>query len=497
MGAGAGVPLRELGLVLLVALSLAYLTTGVIRYLMVRSNWMTEIRDRDVHTIPKPRMGGVAMFTGFIGAVFLADQLPVEDGGGEGDADGDVGADAEAVHQLPALTRGFQPITPEMNAVVGGAVIIVMLGAIDDLWELDALTKIIGQLLGALIMSMLGLNWTLLYIPFGDGTTVLLDQFWSVVITVLFTVTLINAINFVDGLDGLAAGLGMIAGGSILLFSLTILHDQGGMVSAYPPAIIAAGLVGVCAGFLPHNFEPSRIFMGDSGSMLIGFLLAAASTSASGKINMGLYGAVDMVALLSPIIVVLAAVAIPLLDLVMAVVRRVRKGQSPFSADKKHLHHRLLTLGHSHRNVVLLLYTWVFVVAVGAVAYSMVPPLWATIGLVVALIFATLATRGPVKRARAELPPRPRRGISHRPHILHREKPPPEVSTAPEVPAAHEVVDSGVANHAVVAGETVNREVTRPSVTHRVANHDAPHYDKSNRNMPGGEETLDEAPETS
>lgn len=482
MGAGAGVPLRELGLVLLVALSLAYLTTGVIRYLMVRSNWMTEIRDRDVHTIPKPRMGGVAMFTGFIGAVFLADQLP-------------------------ALTRGFQPITPEMNAVVGGAVIIVMLGAIDDLWELDALTKIIGQLLGALIMSMLGLNWTLLYIPFGDGTTVLLDQFWSVVITVLFTVTLINAINFVDGLDGLAAGLGMIAGGSILLFSLTILHDQGGMVSAYPPAIIAAGLVGVCAGFLPHNFEPSRIFMGDSGSMLIGFLLAAASTSASGKINMGLYGAVDMVALLSPIIVVLAAVAIPLLDLVMAVVRRVRKGQSPFSADKKHLHHRLLTLGHSHRNVVLLLYTWVFVVAVGAVAYSMVPPLWATIGLVVALIFATLATRGPVKRARAELPPRPRRVISHRPHILHREKPPPEVSTAPEVPVAHEVVDSGVAalettdsgaaNHAVVAGEMVNREVTRPSATHRVANHDAPHYDKSNRNMPGGEETLDEAPETS
>ena len=445
MGAGAGVPLRELGLVLLVALSLAYLTTGVIRYLMVRSNWMTEIRDRDVHTIPKPRMGGVAMFTGFIGAVFLADQLP-------------------------ALTRGFQPITPEMNAVVGGAVIIVMLGAIDDLWELDALTKIIGQLLGALIMSMLGLNWTLLYIPFGDGTTVLLDQFWSVVITVLFTVTLINAINFVDGLDGLAAGLGMIAGGSILLFSLTILHDQGGMVSAYPPAIIAAGLVGVCAGFLPHNFEPSRIFMGDSGSMLIGFLLAAASTSASGKINMGLYGAVDMVALLSPIIVVLAAVAIPLLDLVMAVVRRVRKGQSPFSAD----------------------------------AYSMVPPLWATTGLVVALIFATLATRGPVKRARAELPPRPRRVISHRPHILHREKPPPEV---PTTSAAHEVVDSGVAalettdsgaaNHAVVAGETVNREVTRPSATHRVANHDAPHYDKSNRNMPGGEETLDEAPETS
>ena len=309
----------------------------------------------------------------------------------------------------------------------------------------------------------------------------------------------------------------MIAGGSILLFSLTILHDQGGMVSAYPPAIIAAGLVGVCAGFLPHNFEPSRIFMGDSGSMLIGFLLAAASTSASGKINMGLYGAVDMVALLSPIIVVLAAVAVPLLDLVMAVVRRVRKGQSPFSADKKHLHHRLLTLGHSHRNVVLLLYTWVFVVAVGAVAYSMVPPLWASVGFVVALIFATLATRGPVKRARAELPPQPRRVISHRPRILHREKSPPE-PPAPEPPAdreiaSHKATSSTVASHKVVDPDphpadpqvadcgavdygTANREESHPSMTHRVANHGAPHYGKPNRNARSGEETMDQAPET-
>ena len=274
------------------------------------------------------------------------------------------------------------------------------------------------------------------------------------------------------------------------------------MVSAYPPAIIAAGLVGVCAGFLPHNFEPSRIFMGDSGSMLIGFLLAAASTSASGKINMGLYGAVDMVALLSPIIVVLAAVAIPLLDLVMAVVRRVRKGQSPFSADKKHLHHRLLTLGHSHRNVVLLLYTWVFVVAVGAVAYSMVPPLWATVGLVVALIFAALATRGPVKRARAELPPQPRRVISHRPRILHREKPPPEPPADREI-ASHKVadldphladpqaVDCGAVDYGMA-----NREEAHPSMTHRVANHSAPHYGKPNRNARSGEETIDQAPET-
>ena len=197
----------------------------------------------------------------------------------------------------------------------------------------------------------------------------------------------------------------------------------------------------------------------------------------------------------------------PLLDLVMAVVRRVRKGQSPFSADKKHLHHRLLTLGHSHRNVVLLLYTWVFVVAVGAVAYSMVPPLWASVGFVVALIFATLATRGPVKRARAELPPQPRRVISHRPRILHREKSLPEPPEDREIashkatsstvadPGPH-LADSQAADCGAVDYGTANREEAHPSMTHRVANHGAPQYGKPNRNARSGEETMDQATET-
>lgn len=375
MGAGvAGVPMRELALVILVAAALTYLTTGIVRYSMVRSGRMGEIRERDVHTQPKPRLGGVAMFTGFLGAVFLADQLP-------------------------ALTRGFQPITPEMSAVIWAGVVIVTVGIIDDLYELDAITKLFGQILGSVVMSILGLTWSLLYVPFGGGTTVILDQVASTIVTVMFTVTLINAINFVDGLDGLAAGLGMIAGLSILVFSMTVLHDQGGMVSAYPPAIIAAALVGMCAGFLPHNFEPARIFMGDSGSMLIGLLLAAASTSASGKIDMSLYGTVDVIALMSPIIVVAAAVFVPMLDLVMAVVRRVRKGQSPFSADKMHLHHRLLSLGHTHRRVVLVLYLWVSVVAFGAISFSVVPPIVAVIGIVIAMFVAFLATRGPVRRA--------------------------------------------------------------------------------------------------
>ncbi|HFG8774550.1 MraY family glycosyltransferase [Corynebacterium striatum] len=372
---GTGVPLREIALVILVAATFTYLATGLVRSFLVRTGRVAEIRLRDSHSQPTPQMGGVAMFTGFAAAVFIAGQLP-------------------------ALTRGFMPVTPEMNAVLWAALAIVLVGVIDDLVELSAVVKLVGQLLAAGIMSGLGLTWTLLFIPLGDGTTVLLDQIQGTLLTTFFTVLLINAMNFVDGLDGLAVGLGLIAGAAILVFSLTVLHDQGGAVSAYPPAIIAAALVGICAGFLPHNFEPSRIFMGDSGSMLIGLLLAAASTSASGKINMSLYGTVDMVALASPFIVVAAAVFIPVLDLVWAVIRRLSQGRSPFSADKAHIHHRLLSLGHTHRRTVLVLYLWVSAVAFGAVSFSIVPPVLATTITVLALLFAFGVTLIPLRQGK-------------------------------------------------------------------------------------------------
>ncbi|WP_288833111.1 MraY family glycosyltransferase [uncultured Corynebacterium sp.] len=372
---GAGVPLRELGLVLLVAAAITYLATGLVRSLLVRTGRVAEIRQRDVHTQPTPSVGGVAMFTGFVSAVFLA-------------------------QQLPALTRGFAPVTPEMTAVVAGAFAIVVAGVIDDLYELGAVTKLIAQFFAAVLMSLLGLVFTVFYLPGGGGTTLIFDQVQGVVVSAVFTVLLINAINFVDGIDGLAAGLGMIAGGAILLFSLTVLHDQGGAVSAYPPAIICAALVGICGGFLPHNFEPARIFMGDSGAMLIGLLLAAASISASGKINMSLYGAADFVALISPIVVVLAAVALPVLDLVWAVVRRAARGQSPFAADAGHIHHRLLRLGHTHRRTVLVLYLWVSAVAFGAVSFSVVPVTWAATFTAVALIGAAALTAVPLMKGK-------------------------------------------------------------------------------------------------
>ncbi|APT84554.1 MraY family glycosyltransferase [Corynebacterium aquilae] len=381
MGAGgAGVPLRELGLVFLVACVVTYLATGLIRYVMVRSGRMMEIRDRDVHDMPKPRLGGVAMFSGFVAAVLLADQLP-------------------------ALTRGFKPVTPEMDAVIWGAFIIVAVGVFDDLFDLDAWTKLVGQIAGGLTMSLMGLSWSFIYLPFGD-TTVVLDQYQSVFLTTFFAVVVMNAINFVDGLDGLAAGLGGISGMALLAFSLIILYDQGGTVAAYPPAIIGAALLGICAGFLPHNFEPSRIFMGDSGAMLLGLLLAAASTSASGKINMSLYGGADTVGLMVPLMVVFGAFSIPVIDLVMAVVRRTRDGRSPFAADKMHLHHRLLDLGHTHRRVVLVLYAWMFALALGTVSFAAFPAVVAAVVMLAGIVFAAVFTAVPVlqERKTADVP---------------------------------------------------------------------------------------------
>lgn len=372
----SGVPLRELGLVLLVAAAVTYLATGPVRSLLVRTGRVAEIRTRDVHTQPTPSLGGLAMFTGFLAAYALA-------------------------QQLPALTRGFAPLTPEMTAVLVGGLAIVLVGVVDDLYELRALTKLIGQFAAAIVMTALGIVFTVFYVPFGEGgTTLILDQAQGTVFSAIFTVLLINAVNFVDGIDGLAAGLGMIAGSAILLYSLAVLHDQGGAVSAYPPAIICAILVGICAGFLPHNFEPARIFMGDSGAMLIGLLLAAASISASGKINMSLYGAADVVALVSPIIVVLAAIALPVLDLVWAVVRRTARGQSPFAADAGHIHHRLLRLGHTHRRTVLVLYMWVSAVALGAVSFSIVPTKVALALSLTALLVAFLLTLVPLAKGK-------------------------------------------------------------------------------------------------
>ncbi|ALG84330.1 MraY family glycosyltransferase [Gordonia phthalatica] len=367
---GAGVPLRELALVGLAAAGITYFITGLVRVSAVRFGAVAVPRQRDVHVIPTPRLGGVGMYIGFVCAIGLA-------------------------AQLPALNRGFS-YTHDMLAVITAGLVIVLVGIVDDRWGLDALTKFVGQLTAAGVLVIMGVSWYLLYVPFADIGTVVLDPLQAGLLTVAITVTTINAINFVDGLDGLAAGLGLIAAVAICLFSLGLLHDQGGDVSYYPPALITAALAGACAGFLPHNFSPARIFMGDSGAMLIGLMLAAASTSASGRVARSAYGPADMFTLLSPLILVAAVMFIPMLDMIMAVIRRTRAGVGFYTPDKMHLHHRLLELGHSQRRVALLIYLWVgvlaFTVALGTLfPITVVLPVGA-VGLLVALV-ATFAPR--------------------------------------------------------------------------------------------------------
>ncbi|MFX0580247.1 MraY family glycosyltransferase [Nocardia nepalensis] len=345
IGSSAVVPLRELLLVLLISGTVTFLATGGIRVLAIAFGAVAVPRERDVHVKPIPRMGGVGMYVGVVAAVLFA-------------------------HQLPALRRGFD-YRPDIPAVLVAATLIVLVGIVDDRWGLDALTKFAGQVTAAGVMAVMGLSWYVIYNVFND-TTVVLDALQGGLVTVGITVTLVNAMNFVDGLDGLAAGLGLICAGAVFVFSVGLLYSQGGSVDTYPPALLAAALAGACLGFLPHNFSPARIFMGDSGSMLIGLMLAAVSTGASGRINLAGYGPRDIIGLLSPLLLVGAVMFIPVLDLLLAIVRRVRAGVSFSTPDKMHLHHRLLQIGHSHRRVVLVIYLWVGVLAFGAVGTSLI-----------------------------------------------------------------------------------------------------------------------------
>jgi len=204
--------------------------------------------------------------------------------------------------------------------------------------------------------------------------------------------------ELLDGLDGLAAGLGLITAMAICIYSVGLLRDHGGDVLFYPPAVISVVLAGACLGFLPHNFHPARIFMGDSGSMLIGLMLAAAATTAAGPISQSAYGARDVFALLSPFLLVAAVVFVPALDMLLAIVRRTRAGRSPFSPDKMHLHHRLLQIGHSHRRAVLLIYLWVGLVALGVASTIFFDPRYTGAVMLVAVAIAVVVTVIPLIR---------------------------------------------------------------------------------------------------
>ncbi|MET8680133.1 MraY family glycosyltransferase [Streptomyces sp. NPDC004647] len=346
-----GTPVREYLLTLCVTAAVTYLLTGPVRKFAIAVGAMPEIRARDVHREPTPRLGGVAMFGGLCAGLLVAAHL----------------TNLKSVFEL----------SNEPRALLSGAALIWLLGVLDDKWGVDALVKLGGQMIAAAVMVMQGL--TILWIPVPGVGTVSLTSMQGTLLTVALVLITINAVNFVDGLDGLASGMVCIAAAAFFMYSYRMWFGYG-VEAAAPATLFAVILMGMCLGFLPHNMHPARIFMGDSGSMLIGLVLAAGAISITGQVDPDLLqiftgserAAVHAtVPVYIPVVLLpLTIIAVPVADLVLAIVRRTWKGQSPFAADRGHLHHRLLEIGHSHSRAVLIMYFWSALIAFGAVAYS-------------------------------------------------------------------------------------------------------------------------------
>ncbi|MFD4987889.1 MraY family glycosyltransferase [Streptomyces sp. NPDC058374] len=390
--------MREYLLTLCITAAVTYLLTGPVRKFAIVAGAMPEIRARDVHREPTPRLGGIAMFFGLCAGLLVADHLT-------------------------NLGEVFDSNEP--RALLSGAALIWLIGVLDDKFEIDALVKLGGQLIAAGVMVMQGL--TMLWLPVPGVGQVLLTSWQGNLLTIALVLITINAVNFVDGLDGLAAGMVCIAAAAFFMHAYRIWYGYG-LEAAAPAALFAALLMGMCLGFLPHNMHPARIFMGDSGSMLIGLVLAAGAISITGQVDpdaMGLFAGSEKAAVhqtvpvYMPLLLPLTIIAVPAADLVLAVVRRTWRGQSPFAADRGHLHHRLLEIGHSHSRAVLIMYFWSALIAFGALAYSVnEASMWVALGVaalsavgLVLLLLPRFTPRAP-RWAEAFVPPRYRRRIA-------------------------------------------------------------------------------------
>jgi UDP-GlcNAc:undecaprenyl-phosphate GlcNAc-1-phosphate transferase len=349
-----------------VAAAVTYLLTPAARRLAYAWGAITAVRDRDVHHEPTPRLGGVAMLAGLVAAVLLAGRLPF----------------------LAPVFDNPRPIV----GILGGAALVCLLGVLDDIWDLDWLTKLMGQILAAGFLAWQGV---LLYQMPLFGVTAWSSRI-SYFVTVLSVVVAMNAVNFVDGLDGLAAGMLAIGGIAFLGYSYLLTAETSESYASLASLVLAA-LVGVCVGFLPHNVYPARIFMGDSGAMLLGFVISAAGIVVTGQIDPGAVTARASFPAYLPMLLPVAVLVLPLLDMVLAVVRRVGAGKSPFHPDARHLHHRLLALGHSHRRAVAIMYLWTAVFAFGAAGLVRWDTTRVLVVMAVGVVVATALTLGPLR----------------------------------------------------------------------------------------------------
>ncbi|GIP35581.1 glycosyltransferase family 4 protein [Paenibacillus sp. J2TS4] len=312
---------------------LAVLLTPLVKKLAIRFGAIDVPNHRSVHTRVMPRMGGLAIFLAFVGTYFII---------------------------APAISDFDMHVA--LGIILGGA-IIVLVGALDDKYNLSPKIKLLGQLAAAGVVISFGMQVDYIKLPFGDAID--LNNWISIPITILWIVGVTNAINLIDGLDGLSAGVSAIATGAILVLAI--------MMGNVTVILISMVLLGSIIGFLFYNFHPAKIFMGDSGSLFLGFSLATLSILG--------FKSATVVSFLVP----LAILGVPISDTFMAIIRRKLNNKPIFTADKGHLHHCLMGLGFSMRKSVLIIYGISLAFGLCAVLLSKASQ-WGTIVIIVVLL---------------------------------------------------------------------------------------------------------------
>ena len=319
-------------IVFAVAVGTTLVVTPLCRLLALRLGWIDQPGDRHIHTKPMPYLGGLAMLIGFLVSMGVASQL----------------SGFDAVFEGSSIPLG----------VAIGAIVLCAVGTIDDVRDVSPPAKTAGIVLAGSIMYLLGVSLLYFRIPFLDSLLVLGPDL-APLITVLWVYAMANAVNWIDGLDGLAAGIVAIAASSFFLYGHKLATTDVGLVSPDNPSpLIALIVAGMCLGFLPYNFYPARIFMGDCGALLLGLLMAASTSVVGGRADPNQAYSGQTYFFLAPLVIPLVILGVPILDTTFALVRRAAGRSRVTMADKNHLHHRLMRLGHGQRRSVLILWLW-------------------------------------------------------------------------------------------------------------------------------------------
>ncbi|UDY37216.1 glycosyltransferase family 4 protein [Dermatobacter hominis] len=319
--------MRDYLIVMAVSIAATAASVPWLRSLSRRVGAMAHPSDRSVHATATPVLGGAALFIGLLAGVGVAALLP----------------DLDPVFQTPSNVIG----------VLVAAAVMFVTGLVDDIRDVSPPAKLAGMVLSGSVLTLVGLTVIYFRVPF-LGFTVLPPDL-SALVSVLWVVVMANAVNLIDGLDGLAAGIVAIASLAFFLYGWRLL-DVGVLDPSNVGPLIAIVTAGACIGFLPFNINPASIFMGDSGALLLGLLLASSTIAVGGQSDDPFSG--QSWFFFAPLVIPLFILGVPLLDTAFAIVRRATRRSGVATADKAHLHHRLMDLGHGHRRTVAILWAW-------------------------------------------------------------------------------------------------------------------------------------------